>query len=516
MAILEKELWITLSNKEISYYENLGYEIPRQINKLGNFITPRGTKIKIKVEHLQPNSNKKVTKVCDECGKISSHMKYQSIMISRKNGDGKDRCVKCGTKKGGATQKSNVPLDKTMEYFALNNGRTILLEEFSDKNTKSPANISFGSDDIYSWNCNKCSSEFSMSSYSRTIANCNCPYCVGQKVNHTNCLWTTHPEIAELLKNPQRGYEITAGSRKKEYFVCGNCFKVNKKTVYHVTERGLCCSRCSDGISYPEKIMISVLEQLNVTFEREVVFDWSKNFNCENEKLNGSKRYDFYLPELGCIIEMQGRQHSEETTFTYRSLKEEVENDQIKKNLALKNNIDNYITIDCKISEVDYIKINIISSKLKKLVNLDEIDWLKCHEFACNSLVKVACEHWNEGIKNTKKISELLKLSRTTIINYLKQGVKVGWCEYNAKEIMKNNGKTNGGINSRKVIQLTLKNEFIKEWESGRKAAKFYDIANKIPEVCKGKRKKTGGYKWMYKEDYDKYIAQDKKELIHT
>lgn len=514
MAILEKEIWVGLSNKEIKYYENLGYIIPRILNKYGKLTTPRGSKINIKVDHLQSKSNVKVTKICDCCGKQMPNIKYQTIIISRNNGDGKDRCFECGSIKGGITQKNNIKYENSLEYYSIQNNKNYLLSEFSDKNTKHPSKISFGSEDEYLWNCGKCKSEYSTAISNRTTNNSNCPYCVGQRVNNTNCLWTTHPEIAKSLKNPGIGYEFSAGSGKKVKFKCCNCGNVSNKTIYHVTRKGFTCTRCSDGLSYPEKFMMNVLQQLHINFETQKVFEWSKNITCNDQKLNGTKKYDFYIPSLSMVIETHGKQHYEEESFTHgRTLKEEKKNDKIKEELAIENGIENYIVINCKYSEIEYIKNNIII-QLNNIFEMSGIDWTECGKFACKSLVKIACDLWNCGIKSTVEIGKKLKLSSSCIVRYLKQGVKLSWCDYDPKEVMKNNGRNNGGNNSRKIIQLTINNKLIKEWNSGVEAASSLNISNKIPDVCKGKRKSAGGYKWMYKEDYDKYISEQNKTAI--
>jgi hypothetical protein len=52
-----------------------------------------------------------------------------------------------------------------------------------------------------------------------------------------------------------------------------------------------------------------------------------------------------------------------------------------------------------------------------------------------------------------------------------------------------------------KILQYTLDNTFIKEWNSATEAALF--LNKKTPaaiyEVCNGKRKTIYGYKWKYK-----------------
>jgi len=56
--------------------------------------------------------------------------------------------------------------------------------------------------------------------------------------------------------------------------------------------------------------------------------------------------------------------------------------------------------------------------------------------------------------------------------------------------------------NIKSVIQLSLNNEIIKEWESIAKVEQELKISNAdICKCCKGKRKTAGGYKWKYKEN---------------
>lgn len=64
----------------------------------------------------------------------------------------------------------------------------------------------------------------------------------------------------------------------------------------------------------------------------------------------------------------------------------------------------------------------------------------------------------------------------------------------------------------RKVVQLQLETlEFIKEWECIVDAARFYRIdASSLANCCKGKYKKSAGYMWKYKEDYEF------KDMTHT
>ncbi len=491
MAILEKEVWVTVNQANISYFEEKGYKIPRYVDNGGVLRVKRGTTIKINVNDLSKSSRYTVTKICDDCGKNIPNQPYYRVTRGRKNVDGKDRCRSCVNK------FLKRKYENSLENWAKINNKEYLLDEFSNKNEVNPSQITYSDNNYYLWNCNKCGSEFLSKVGNRTCGNTDCPYCSNQKVNHTNCLWTTHPNVAKLLNNSDDGYKYSKGSGKKLFFKCPDCGDVDKKNLNNVVRHGYSCNKCSDGFHYPEKFVINMLNQLAVKFKTQKIFDWSNK-----------KRYDFYIPSINCIIETHGEQHYEEGTFNHlggKTLLEEQLNDQIKEQLAKENGIENYVVIDCRRSELEFIKENVINSKLFKLLDLSNIEWLKCHEYACNTLVKEVCNLWNSSKMTTKEIGDILGFERSTIYRYLKQGNELGWCGYDPTEGIKRGISLNTNWNIRKVIQLSKTNEFIKEWVSISEVTRNLDInQTSIIKCCKGEIKTAGNYKWMYIEEYEK------------
>lgn len=514
MAILEKEVWVSLSSPNIKHFETLGYEIPKYKNKNCLWVVPRGTRILVKAEDLMKSSNVKLTKICDDCGKHVPNQSFNVISKGRKAYDGKDLCQKCSNVIKGMIRKENPPYEKSLRFYAQNNGVEYLLSEFSCKNNQKPENISWGSEKEYIWNCPnpKCKNEYHMRVDFRTRNRSNCPYC--QQTGHKrilkgfNDLWTTHPHIAKMLKHEQRGYEITSGSHAKEEFKCEQCYFEKRMFVYNVVKQGFSCPKCSDGVSYPEKFCLELLTQLNIDFEYQKTFEWSKNIPHINPKISGNKIYDFYIPSRNIIIETHGRQHERETGRRGRTLEEENENDELKETLAKQNGIENenYIPLNCSKSEPDHIKNSIRLSHLSTMFHLECIDWLKCHEAACNNLIKTACDLWNNGIK-VIEICEVLKLSKSPIRDYLKRGKILGWCDYDPKEELRLNGIDKGKKSARKIVQLSLDGGFIRYWDSMVQIREVLGIAKpNIYRVCRGIQKQTAGFKWMYKEDYEKTI----------
>lgn len=256
-------------------------------------------------------------------------------------------------------------------------------------------------------------------------------------VKGINDIATTHPHLIKYFVHIEDVYTHSYSSGKKALIKCPECSFEKEIRISSLTTQGFGCPRCSDGKSYPEKFIFNLLEQLSVDFEIEYSPIWAN-----------IKRYDFYVPELNCIIEAHGEQHYRDNKRNKeRTLKEEKENDELKKELAINNGINKYVVLDCRKSNIEYIKNSILSSELNILFDLSKIDWLQCHEFACNNKVKEACDLWNSGIKSTVKIGDILGVSRGTVINYLKRGKALKWCDYNSKEVMskyvvkKDNGK---------------------------------------------------------------------------
>ncbi|MDD3383940.1 MAG: hypothetical protein PHX46_03940 [Bacilli bacterium] len=334
--------------------------------------------------------------------------------------------------------------------------------------------------------CKKCGGEWSPIANSLLRGN-GCPYCcpAPRKILiGFNDMWTTNPELAKLLANPEDGYKYTQKSNKKVDWKCPNCgYIIKNKCINDISNRGLSCNICSDGISYAEKFMASLFNQINVYFEKEKIFQWSSN-----------RRYDFYLSDLNIIIETHGIQHYDEVGFMCiskraRNLNEEKNNDIFKFKLAKSNNINDYIVIDTRFSDFNYIKNNIINSKLSMIFDLTIVDWKKCHEYACSNLVKEACNYWNNNIKNAKDIAFKMGISHPTIIEYLKQGAELGWCDYNPKESLRRGAKKR--TNNRKRV-MCIETGII--YESLTEAAKsiINGSDSHISQCCKKKRNTCG------------------------
>ena len=292
-------------------------------------------------------------------------------------------------------------------------------------------------DDMYTGN--KVKMDFYCSNGHRWPSNPNrvlsgqyCPCCLNRRVFvGYNDLWTTHKEIAMLLKDPKDGYEHTYGSKYKTYFICPTCGNIILKTIKEVYYRGLACQRCGDAISYPNKFVRAMLLQLdvaNLTYEYSP--SWLRPYAFDNYcEINGSQ----------FLIEADGGVGHGYKVFGSNEVDTAgIERDMIKDKLAAKHDM-HVIRIDCNYrddNKYKYIKQQIINSELSHIVDLSCVDWDKCHAEALSSLVYKSAELYNKGY-SIGYIIHNLGYSNDTIRNWLKQATMIGLCKYNKEEARK-------------------------------------------------------------------------------
>ena len=327
----------------------------------------------------------------------------------------------------------------------------------------------------YKYHCNKCGYEGLMLESNLLVVKNNCSCCENKVVSiGINDIPTTAPWMIPYF---QGGYDeailYTKCSGKKIIPICPKCRRIKSKSmkISDLYNRHTISCSCLDNIPYGEKLMFNVLEQLEIDFATQLnktTLDWCDKY-----------RYDFFIHLFNIVIETHGIQHYKESFGNIKSnkkiktIEEEIENDRIKKELALANGIkeENYIVIDCRKSELEFIKQNILKSKLSELFDLSIVDWNKVQEFALSNRVKEACDLWNSGFESTYDISKIMKISTTTIRKYLNKGTELNWCFYQGKEVARKahikSGKEKGnsivcinnGINFSSISELEKNSE---------------------------------------------------------
>lgn len=398
----------------INWRESIGYKVP--------FIYDD---IEGEVEILEYSLNK---------NKLNIKYKNKSIKINTGN------LTKCalGNIVGRYTKNFKVEIGEKIKDN--NRDLNIISREYKI-NEKTKKKLKY-----YKYECNICGNIYHIEER-RLLVGFGCNVCSGRATKlGINTIWDTDRWMCDLGVSEEDAKKYRKNARKKITVKCPDCGRERKVCISHIYDyRSIFCP-CKDGKSYPEKFIISLLEQLNVDFEIEYSPEWVK-----------PKRYDFYIKDNSCIIEANGLQHYKEGFITLggKVLEEEQANDKYKREIALANGIKHYITLDCRESNLEWIKNSILNSELNDLFDLSNVNWTICAEFANKNIVKEVCNYWSNKREDetTTNLMKEFKLSRDAIIKYLKKGTKLGWCNYNPKE----EGLKGGLKGNKKVSKLNCK-----------------------------------------------------------
>ena len=175
------------------------------------------------------------TKVWWQCTKGDDH-EWQSIVANRINGSG---CNVCNNKiivKSNCLETTHPNLAK--EWHPSKNGEL------------TPLNTGSGSNKKIWWKCSKGDDhEWKVDPNSRVGYKTNCPICEGLKVVKSNCLTTTHPDIAEQWHPTKNGNltpnDVVAGSEKRVWWKCFKADDHEWSTQVDVKVRTI-CPMCSN------------------------------------------------------------------------------------------------------------------------------------------------------------------------------------------------------------------------------------------------------------------------------
>lgn len=311
-----------------------------------------------------------------------------------------------------------------------------------------------------------------------------CPCCAGKVIGpapeYKNSIWaSTYREHFSKYLSDDQMKQYMPKSNQKIGINCPYCGFYKQVIISVLANNGMGC-KCSDGISYPNKFIYSVLDQLNIDYQPEYSDTWTDD-----------RVYDIYCESLRLIIENHGPQHYENCSLTERTLQEEQENDKYKQYLALQNGVDHYVVLDCRHSEEEWIKNSLMSSILPRLLKFNEvdIDWKQASLFAIKNLAAQAACLYNGGL-NVKSISVKLHAGQSTVTKWLNKMTKIGLCNYNGR-----NEKVKAF--SKKILCVELNQIF----QSITEAARYFGVSiQNISRCLHGHSKTACGYHWQYVE----------------
>ena len=327
-----------------------------------------------------------------------------------------------------------------------------------------------------------------------------CPVCNGNKIgdepeylnsiwadSYAKKIWSNYVDDDFMKSHMPHSIQSVA-------MPCPDCGTVKNTRITDITRAGKLICKCGDSNSYPNKFVFNVLQQLKISCKCEYTPKWASSF-----------RYDCYLIKDNIIVENHGIQHYE-YIGRGRTLDEEQKNDKEKEILAKNNNIYKYIVLDCRKSDVEWIKRSIMNSELPILYGFTEndIDWSKADEYATKNLIRKMCAEWQNGL-SIKDASNKYGVAIATIQSWLRKGYKFGWCTYDPSFL-----KT-------PVYCFQLNQEF----SSGSKAEENTGISScDILRCCRKLSTKAGTHPdtgedlvWCFLSEKDTYVPKENKSI---
>lgn len=296
--------------------------------------------------------------------------------------------------------------------------------------------------------CERCGQEFTQHYTNLENNNFQCPKCRKIKtIQRGELIYKQYPDLIEWFVDKKIPYIYGSKSKEKTKIKCPDCGFEEYITIVDFIKRKSHCKNCAqDTISFPNKILREFLKQVESQVDEtktEYRKDWCKPYF-----------YDGYfkIDEKEYLIEMHGEQHYKEIgLFNNYNQKE---NDKKKIKLAKENNKE-LIIIDCRKSDFNFIKDNIIKSKLSKILDLSKINWEIIAQNSSKNYVKIVCDLYNNG-ESVIQISKELFLERHTILKMLKLGAECNWTNYKPIPVSESSKKkvllTNEELNFQQVF----------------------------------------------------------------
>ena len=307
-----------------------------------------------------------VKKVWWKCDKEEDH-EWEATPNHRVNGRG---CPICS---GNLITKSNCLTtthpDLAKEWHPTKNGKL------------TPSNVIAGSGKIVWWKCDEgVDHEWRASMLNRTSKNSGCAVCSGKKAVISNCLTTTHPDLAKEWHPTKNAKltpdDITFGSAKRAWW---KCLKDNDHE-WKARINSRLINSCPYCTLTPQS-----KQELIITFELKTIFN-GINPKGLKTRIDGKLiTVDIYLPKLNLGIEFDGSY--------WHKLKREK--DEIKTRQLI---------------NAGYNVIRIREKPLKSIFDNDIISDLPFNgKKVVNSLLQRIMEKFDVGEKIKDKIGEYLE-----------------------------------------------------------------------------------------------------------
>ena len=290
-----------------------------------------------------------------------------------------------------------------------------------------------------------------------------CSVCAKRKiVKGVNDIATTDPWMVGYFQDINDAYTHASNSGKKLPVKCKYCGRnrdspMSPNSIYML--HGISCP-CRDKISFPNKVIFAVMEQLK---EKGEIIDFKRELPITDGIKNYSVDMAFYDKNL-CqyFVEMDSKfGHGYEVTgdVVKKDIFESLSIDYAKDKFADKYDA-RMIRIPIHKNEKEYVINQFEQSELSRVVNLTLIDWDKVFMFAYDNIIKEVCDYKRDHPDAfSSETAKIFKLCKDTVSKYWQYGDSVGWCDFEHPELERARYKKERPDNRKNRIPLTVSNE---------------------------------------------------------
>ena len=478
------------------------------------------TKNEGRPENYTFRSTKKANWICSQC---QTHWESRICdRVDAKYGG----CPKCSARKRGE--------ERHKKAIEIRGGITdpFLLSEWDyERNIRGPEHYTLYSNEVVYWICSKCGYRFKAKICNRARRK-SCACCSGKiVVSGINDLATTHPQLAEEWHPTKNGdlspRNVSYGMAKKVWWICQEGHEY-QATILHRSS-GTSCPVCNSGrqTSFAEQAVFYYLKQV-----------FPDAINHYKDIFNKSMEVDIYIPSIKLAIEYDGM-------AWHKS--DKIEREKRKYAICQRNGI-RLLRLREKISEKDmdtadeYLSLGegpLYEPKhLEKVIRflLDKIDpetnvWTRRNPSAIHSKISINIKRDEREIRsymtrlNNGSLAECLpELAKewhptkngTLTPDKVKphSDIMAWWrCSKCGNEYFSSVEKRSYGTgcprcgiqkskqSKEKAVEMIdlQTNQTIRTFVSISDASRKMGISSgNITAVCKGNRKRAGGYGWKY------------------
>lgn len=398
--------------------------------------------------------------------------------------------------------------------------------DFESNQSLDPNRLTIASNKRASWKCSKCGHHWEAKISNRLVLGRGCPLCANKViVNGRNDLATTHPELAKEW-HPTKNQELTPtsisfGSGKKVWWMCSTGHEY-QATINHRSS-GTDCPICHSGrqTSFAEQAVFYYVKKLYP----DAISRYTSSFL-------GRMELDIYIPSIKYAIEYDGEAWHKRDTIKREQLKYKRCQENGIKLIRLRERFPELgsMIADYQFgSDVLYKTENltrVIEEVLKRL-NFSH-GWLRENPIAVDiERDRFDIQEYRTKMKARSLLTEFPNIAeewhptRNKILSpemfKPRSDQKVWWqcptCNYEYESSIGHRTYGTGcpkcGIE--KVTKAKQKPVRMIDPDTGDTIKTFVSISDasrklkinssNISMVCKGTRKKAGGYYWTYKKD---------------